>query len=202
MRSSCCRAAAGPRVGETAAARFDRAAYLLGVKEHLHRTARGASNAAELQREITATVQSADLQKGRAAWTERWRPKFALIPRKLLGVIHHSVQACPRTNLRFGKRCQGMGGSPINFEKELPDRANAAMPATAELTSASGLNIQSNGVREISVSPVRGMHKRLGQRVRMLSPASFNRSECHTSANNAFPTRASFRHPGCSRPKS
>ena len=37
----------------------------------------------------------------------------------------------------------------------MQDKANAPMPATAELTSASGLKIQSNRVREISVSPRR-----------------------------------------------
>ena len=40
------------------------------------------------------------------------------------------------------RRHSGIGQkSPINFEKALQDKANAAMPATAKLTSASGVNI-------------------------------------------------------------
>ena len=40
------------------------------------------------------------------------------------------------------RRHSGIGQkSPINFEYELQDKANAPMPATAELISASGLKI-------------------------------------------------------------
>lgn len=49
---------------------------LLGMKKNLQRIARGTLDAAELQADITATVQSADLQEGRAAWAEKRAPKF------------------------------------------------------------------------------------------------------------------------------
>ena len=49
---------------------------LLGMKKNLQRIARGTLDAAELQADITATVQSADLQAGRAAWAEKRAPKF------------------------------------------------------------------------------------------------------------------------------
>ena len=46
-----------------------------------------------------------------------------------------------------------------------------------------------------------GMQEQLRWRGCMLSPTPSGRSECHTSANNSFPTRASFWQRGRSRPK-
>lgn len=47
-----------------------------GMKKHLNRIARGALDAAELQRDIERTAQSRDLQEGRAAWVEKRVPRF------------------------------------------------------------------------------------------------------------------------------
>ncbi|MES2187131.1 MAG: enoyl-CoA hydratase/isomerase family protein [Pseudomonadota bacterium] len=49
---------------------------LLGMKKNLNRIARGTVDAAEMQRDITAATQSADLQEGRSAWAEKRRPVF------------------------------------------------------------------------------------------------------------------------------
>jgi hypothetical protein len=52
---------------------------------------------------------------------------------------------------------RGRGGigqkSPVNFEKELQDKANANVLVTAEMTSAGELKVSSNPVREIRVGP-------------------------------------------------
>lgn len=48
-----------------------------GMKQHLNRIARGALDAAELQRDIDRTTASRDLQEGRAAWAERRAPRFS-----------------------------------------------------------------------------------------------------------------------------
>jgi enoyl-CoA hydratase/carnithine racemase len=50
---------------------------LLGMKKHLNRLASGRLDAAELQADVQRTLQSADLQEGRAAWTEKRAPRFS-----------------------------------------------------------------------------------------------------------------------------
>jgi enoyl-CoA hydratase len=47
-----------------------------GMKKHLNRIARGALDAAELQRDIERAAASRDLQEGRAAWVEKRPPHF------------------------------------------------------------------------------------------------------------------------------
>ena len=47
-----------------------------GMKKHLNRIARGALDAAELQRDIERAAASRDLQEGRAAWAEKRPPRF------------------------------------------------------------------------------------------------------------------------------
>lgn len=47
-----------------------------GMKKHLNRIARGALDAAELQRDIERAAASRDLQEGRAAWAEERAPRF------------------------------------------------------------------------------------------------------------------------------
>lgn len=49
---------------------------LLGMKKHLNRIARGTLDSAELQDDIARAAHSADLQEGRAAWTEKRPPRF------------------------------------------------------------------------------------------------------------------------------
>jgi enoyl-CoA hydratase len=49
---------------------------LLGMKKNLNRIARGTVDAAEMQRDIAAAAESADLQEGRAAWAEKRTPAF------------------------------------------------------------------------------------------------------------------------------
>ena len=49
---------------------------VLGMKKNLNRIARGALDADELQRDITRTLQSRDLQEGRAAWAAKRAPDF------------------------------------------------------------------------------------------------------------------------------
>ena len=49
---------------------------LLGMKKHLNRMARGALDADELQHDISRTLQSQDLQEGRAAWAAKRAPDF------------------------------------------------------------------------------------------------------------------------------
>jgi enoyl-CoA hydratase/carnithine racemase len=50
---------------------------VLGMKKNLNRIARGALDGAELQRDIDAAANSADLQEGRAAWAEKRAPRFS-----------------------------------------------------------------------------------------------------------------------------
>ncbi|MFT3820625.1 MAG: enoyl-CoA hydratase-related protein [Rubrivivax sp.] len=47
-----------------------------GMKKHLNRIARGALDAAELQRDVERCAASQDLQEGRAAWAEKRPPRF------------------------------------------------------------------------------------------------------------------------------
>jgi enoyl-CoA hydratase len=47
-----------------------------GMKKHLNRIARGALDAADLQRDIERAAASRDLQEGRAAWVEKRAPRF------------------------------------------------------------------------------------------------------------------------------
>ena len=47
-----------------------------GMKKHLNLIARGALDADALQHDISRTLQSADLQEGRAAWAEKRPPRF------------------------------------------------------------------------------------------------------------------------------
>ena len=47
-----------------------------GMKKHLNRIARGALDAADLQRDIERAAASRDLQEGRAAWAEKRAPRF------------------------------------------------------------------------------------------------------------------------------
>lgn len=47
-----------------------------GMKQHLNRIARGALDAEALQRDIDRSLQSQDLQEGRAAWAEKRAPQF------------------------------------------------------------------------------------------------------------------------------
>jgi len=49
---------------------------LLGMKKHLNRIARGALDAADLQRDIKRAEQSTDMQEGPAAWKEKRTPLF------------------------------------------------------------------------------------------------------------------------------
>jgi enoyl-CoA hydratase/carnithine racemase len=49
---------------------------LLGMKKHLNAIARGALNAADLQRDIDRAERSSDLQEGAKAWGEKRRPVF------------------------------------------------------------------------------------------------------------------------------
>lgn len=49
---------------------------LTGMKKNLNRIARGALDAAELQRDIELAAASRDLQEGRAAWAEKRAPRF------------------------------------------------------------------------------------------------------------------------------
>ena len=49
---------------------------VLGMKKHLNRIARGALDADELQHDITRSLQSQDLQEGRAAWADKRVPDF------------------------------------------------------------------------------------------------------------------------------
>lgn len=49
---------------------------VLGMKKHLNRIARGTLDADELARDIAATLQSDDLQEGRAAFAEKRAPRF------------------------------------------------------------------------------------------------------------------------------
>jgi enoyl-CoA hydratase len=48
-----------------------------GMKKHLNWIARGALDAAELQRDIERAAASRDLQEGRAAWVEKRPPRFS-----------------------------------------------------------------------------------------------------------------------------
>jgi enoyl-CoA hydratase/carnithine racemase len=50
---------------------------LLGMKKHLNRIARGALDAADLQRDIARAAASADLREGGAAWAEKRPPQFS-----------------------------------------------------------------------------------------------------------------------------
>jgi enoyl-CoA hydratase len=47
-----------------------------GMKRHLNRIARGALDAAELQRDIERAASSRDLREGLAAWSDRRAPRF------------------------------------------------------------------------------------------------------------------------------
>jgi enoyl-CoA hydratase/carnithine racemase len=49
---------------------------LLGMKKHLNRIARGAVDAADLQRDIARAAASADLREGGAAFAEKRAPRF------------------------------------------------------------------------------------------------------------------------------
>lgn len=49
---------------------------LLGMKKHLNRIARGTLDAAELQRDMARSADSADLREGQLAWAEKRAPRF------------------------------------------------------------------------------------------------------------------------------
>ena len=49
---------------------------VLGMKKHLNRIARGGLDVDELQHDIKRTLQSQDLQEGRAAWVAKRAPDF------------------------------------------------------------------------------------------------------------------------------
>lgn len=49
---------------------------LLGMKKHLNAIARGQTDAAAIAAAVQATVNSADLQEGGAAWKEKRAPQF------------------------------------------------------------------------------------------------------------------------------
>lgn len=49
---------------------------LLGMKQHLNAIARGRGDAAAIAAAVQATVASADLQEGGAAWREKREPRF------------------------------------------------------------------------------------------------------------------------------
>lgn len=49
---------------------------MLGMKKHLNRIARGVLDPEELQRDIDQSMQSDDLQEGRAAWAGKRAPAF------------------------------------------------------------------------------------------------------------------------------
>ncbi|MEX8192884.1 enoyl-CoA hydratase/isomerase family protein [Comamonas guangdongensis] len=49
---------------------------LLGMKQHLNAIARGRADAAAIDAAVQATIASADLQEGGAAWSEKREPQF------------------------------------------------------------------------------------------------------------------------------
>ena len=49
---------------------------LLGMKQHLNAIARGRTNVAAIDAAVQATIASADLQEGGAAWREKREPQF------------------------------------------------------------------------------------------------------------------------------
>lgn len=49
---------------------------LLGMKQHLNTIARGRADAAAIDAAVQATIASADLQEGGAAWREKREPRF------------------------------------------------------------------------------------------------------------------------------
>lgn len=49
---------------------------LLGMKQHLNAIARGRADAAAIDAAVQATIASADLQEGGAAWREKREPRF------------------------------------------------------------------------------------------------------------------------------